>query len=202
MPGSCPASHPPSCGCCVTSTCDWRMSMAGRYEVGPACHVSISKRVFHTGFRSLSFLWEGMLVLLGLVLPAAEYRKRRQEGPSPVFFGGCSSPIANSSHVMHQLIDNIVDPQLHVVSACFGARSLRFHMTILLSCRPPLLQFSARDYLETALMPVAGSGPAVEAKNGIRSSIKSLFPDRDCATLVRPMHEEEVRATITAMPQR
>lgn len=55
-----------------------------------------------------------------------------------------------------------------------------------------LLQFSARDYLETALMPVAGSGAAVEAKNGIRASIKSLFPDRDCATLVRPMHEEAV----------
>jgi hypothetical protein len=41
-------------------------------------------------------------------------------------------------------------------------------------------------------MPVAGSGTAVEAKNGIRASIKSLFPDRDCATLVRPMHEEAV----------
>lgn len=54
------------------------------------------------------------------------------------------------------------------------------------------VQFSARDYLETALMPVGGSGPAVEAKNGIRASIKSLFPDRDCATLVRPMHDEEV----------
>lgn len=59
---------------------------------------------------------------------------------------------------------------------------------------PCLPQFSARDYLETALMPVAGAGLAVEAKNGIRASIKSLFPDRDCATLVRPMHEEEVRA--------
>jgi hypothetical protein len=41
-------------------------------------------------------------------------------------------------------------------------------------------------------MPVAGSGPAVEAKNAIRSSIKSLFPDRDCAILVRPMHDEQV----------
>lgn len=87
-----------------------------------------------------------------------------------------------------------VEQQLHVVSACFGARWLRSYTPTALSFRPPLLQFSARDYLETALMPVAGSGPAVEAKNGIRSSIKSLFPDRDCATLVRPMHEEEVRA--------
>lgn len=45
-------------------------------------------------------------------------------------------------------------------------------------------------------MPVAGTGPAVEAKNGIRASIKSLFPDRDCATLVRPMHEEEVSMSL------
>jgi hypothetical protein len=58
--------------------------------------------------------------------------------------------------------------------------------------RSLLLQFSARDYLETALMPVAGSGAAVKAKNGIRESIKSLFPDRDCVTLVRPMHQEAV----------
>ena len=47
------------------------------------------------------------------------------------------------------------------------------------------LQISAKDYLETALLPVPGSGASVEAKNSIRSSIKSLFPDRDCVTLVR-----------------
>lgn len=41
-------------------------------------------------------------------------------------------------------------------------------------------------------MPVGGVGAAVEAKNAIRTSIKSLFPDRDCATLVRPMHDEMV----------
>ncbi len=45
-------------------------------------------------------------------------------------------------------------------------------------------KISARDYLETALRPVAGSGPSVEAKNGIRTSIASLFPQRDCFTLV------------------
>lgn len=55
-----------------------------------------------------------------------------------------------------------------------------------------LLQVSPNDYLETALMPVGGVGPAVEAKNAIRTSIKSLFPERDCATLVRPMHDEQV----------
>lgn len=41
-------------------------------------------------------------------------------------------------------------------------------------------------------MPVGGLGAAVEAKNAIRTSIKGLFPDRDCATLVRPMHDERV----------
>lgn len=61
-------------------------------------------------------------------------------------------------------------------------------------------QFSARDYLETALMPVSGAGSAVEAKNGIRASIKSLFPDRDCATLVRPMHEEEALVSLDQIP--
>jgi hypothetical protein len=54
------------------------------------------------------------------------------------------------------------------------------------------LQVTPNDYLETALMPVGGVGGAVEAKNAIRTSIKSLFPDRDCATLVRPMHDELV----------
>lgn len=49
---------------------------------------------------------------------------------------------------------------------------------------------SPREYLETALSPTPGVGPAVEAKNQIRDSIKSLFPDRDCFTLVRPMHDE------------
>jgi hypothetical protein len=59
-------------------------------------------------------------------------------------------------------------------------------------------QFSASDYLETALLPVAGSGPAVAAKNAIRASIKALFPDRGCATLVRPMHDEQVCACVCA----
>ncbi len=89
---------------------------------------------------------------------------------------------------------------------------------------PP--QVTPRDYLETALQPLQGTGRAVEAKNQvrlvgvpcfvvppvinpasssyriclatphvcaarapatpqIRESIKSLFPDRDCFTLVR-----------------
>ena len=49
---------------------------------------------------------------------------------------------------------------------------------------------TARDYLETALSLVPGTGSAVEAKNAIRRSIKTLFPDRDCVTLVRPHADE------------
>ncbi|EFN59494.1 hypothetical protein CHLNCDRAFT_56782 [Chlorella variabilis] len=57
-----------------------------------------------------------------------------------------------------------------------------------------------RDYLETALQPLQGSGRAVEAKNQIRESIKSLFPDRDCFTLVRPVNDEEQLAALDTLP--
>eukprot|EP00887_Chlorella_sp_A99_P005605 scaffold1.g5605.t1 len=49
---------------------------------------------------------------------------------------------------------------------------------------------SPRDYLETALQALPGAGRAVESKNQIRESIKSLFPDRDCFTLMRPEFRE------------
>lgn len=62
-------------------------------------------------------------------------------------------------------------------------------------------QVSPRDYLEAALAPLPGSNEGVKAKNKIRESIKALFPDRDCFTLVRPvsigsvtcMHERRSR---------
>lgn len=56
-----------------------------------------------------------------------------------------------------------------------------------------------REYLETALSPTPGAGPAVEAKNQIRDSIKALFPDRDCYTLVRPMHDERALNHLDAL---
>ena len=82
--------------------------------------------------------------------------------------------------------------------------------------QPLILQSSPKDYLETALKPVPGSTPAAQAKNQvtlsvrkgacwgaclstdlspalllqIRASIKALFPNRDCFTLVRPMSDE------------
>ncbi|EFJ49543.1 hypothetical protein VOLCADRAFT_80671 [Volvox carteri f. nagariensis] len=58
-----------------------------------------------------------------------------------------------------------------------------------------------RDYLETALMPTPGKGPAVELKNMIRESIKSLFPDRDCVTLVRPVTDEEALRNLATLPR-
>ncbi|KIZ05610.1 Interferon-induced guanylate-binding protein 2 [Monoraphidium neglectum] len=60
---------------------------------------------------------------------------------------------------------------------------------------------TAREYLEAALTPVAGGGAGVDAKNAIRSSIKGLFPDRDCATLVRPMHEEQALVSLDTTPR-
>ncbi|KAI8463245.1 MAG: GBP-domain-containing protein [Monoraphidium minutum] len=51
-------------------------------------------------------------------------------------------------------------------------------------------QVSAREYLEAALSPQDGSSAAILAKNNIRASIKGLFPDRDCFTLVRPATDE------------
>lgn len=43
---------------------------------------------------------------------------------------------------------------------------------------PTRPQITPRDYLETALRPVSGTGPSVAAKNGIRASITQLFPNR------------------------
>ncbi|GBF94612.1 hypothetical protein Rsub_06727 [Raphidocelis subcapitata] len=51
-------------------------------------------------------------------------------------------------------------------------------------------KISAREYLEAALSPTDGGSEAVRDKNSIRASIKSLFPDRDCFTLVRPAADE------------
>ncbi|KAG2434077.1 hypothetical protein HXX76_007805 [Chlamydomonas incerta] len=60
---------------------------------------------------------------------------------------------------------------------------------------------SPRDYLETALMPTAGSGPAVEAKNMIRESIKCLFKERECVTLVRPVSDEAALRRLDTLPE-
>ncbi|KAI4368148.1 hypothetical protein MLD38_016738 [Melastoma candidum] len=51
-------------------------------------------------------------------------------------------------------------------------------------------RITPRDYLELALRPVQGSGRDIAAKNEIRDSIRALFPDRECYTLVRPLNDE------------
>lgn len=51
-------------------------------------------------------------------------------------------------------------------------------------------RITPRDYLELALRPVQGGGRDLAAKNEIRDSIRALFPDRECFTLVRPLNNE------------
>lgn len=52
------------------------------------------------------------------------------------------------------------------------------------------MKITPRDYLELALRPVQGSGRDIAAKNEIRDSVRALFPDRECFTLVRPLNNE------------
>lgn len=52
-------------------------------------------------------------------------------------------------------------------------------------------RITPRDYLESALQPIPGSGKAIASKNEIRNSIRALFPERDCFTLVRPLNDEK-----------
>ncbi|KAL3519832.1 hypothetical protein ACH5RR_017981 [Cinchona calisaya] len=51
-------------------------------------------------------------------------------------------------------------------------------------------KITPRDYLELALRPVQSGARDVTAKNEIRESIRALFPDRECFTLVRPLSNE------------
>ncbi|RWR89610.1 guanylate-binding protein 2 [Cinnamomum micranthum f. kanehirae] len=52
-------------------------------------------------------------------------------------------------------------------------------------------RITPRDYLELALRPMQGGGKGMAAKNEIRESIRALFPDRECFTLVRPLNNEK-----------
>ncbi|KAK2382796.1 hypothetical protein P8452_38183 [Trifolium repens] len=51
-------------------------------------------------------------------------------------------------------------------------------------------KITPRDYLELALRSVQGKQKDIDAKNQIRESIRALFPDRECFTLVRPLNNE------------
>ncbi|CAN6336811.1 unnamed protein product [Urochloa humidicola] len=61
-------------------------------------------------------------------------------------------------------------------------------------------KITPRDYLELALRPVQGGGRDVSAKNAIRESIRALFPDRECFTLVRPVNNEKDLQRLDQLP--
>ncbi|KAL1537835.1 guanylate-binding protein 2-like isoform X1 [Salvia divinorum] len=61
-------------------------------------------------------------------------------------------------------------------------------------------RITPRDYLELALRPVQGGGRDVSAKNEIRESIRALFPDRECYTLVRPLSNENDLQRLDQIP--
>ncbi|GKV36776.1 hypothetical protein SLEP1_g44870 [Rubroshorea leprosula] len=61
-------------------------------------------------------------------------------------------------------------------------------------------KITPRDYLEIALRPVQGSGKDIAAKNEIRDSIRALFPDRECFTLVRPVNNEKELQMLEQLP--
>eukprot|EP00250_Pteridium_aquilinum_P003918 c14182_g1_i1 orf=303-3524(+) len=62
------------------------------------------------------------------------------------------------------------------------------------------IRISPRDYLEAALQPISGDGKPIAAKNEIRDSIRALFPDRDCFTLVRPLNSERDLQRLDQIP--
>ncbi|KAL6567382.1 hypothetical protein OROGR_001050 [Orobanche gracilis] len=61
-------------------------------------------------------------------------------------------------------------------------------------------KITPRDYLEIALRPVQEDGRDVSAKNEIRESIRALFPDRECFTLVRPLSNENDLQRLDQIP--
>ncbi|KAG2424409.1 hypothetical protein HXX76_014618 [Chlamydomonas incerta] len=61
-------------------------------------------------------------------------------------------------------------------------------------------QLTVRDYMEEVLRELPGAGEAVRSKNQMRASIKSLFPERDCHALVRPMLDESRLARMDSLP--
>jgi len=61
-------------------------------------------------------------------------------------------------------------------------------------------RITPRDYLEIALRPLDGNGKDISSKNEIRESIRSLFPDRECFTLVRPLNNENELQRLDQIP--
>jgi len=58
---------------------------------------------------------------------------------------------------------------------------------------------TSREYLERALRPQV-SGRQLEQKNRIRQVLSTVFPRRDCETLVRPVLDEKELQQLTSVP--
>ena len=50
---------------------------------------------------------------------------------------------------------------------------------------------TSRDYLNHALEDQKGMSKDVFKKNAVRRMLRTIFPEKDCVTLVRPIAEEE-----------
>ncbi|GMH05476.1 hypothetical protein Nepgr_007316 [Nepenthes gracilis] len=61
----------------------------------------------------------------------------------------------------------------------------------------PTFVWLLRDFY---LEPVQGGGKDLAAKNEIRESIRALFPDRECFTLVRPLNNESELQRLDQIP--
>ncbi|XP_074572978.1 uncharacterized protein LOC141829417 [Curcuma longa] len=61
-------------------------------------------------------------------------------------------------------------------------------------------KITPRDYLEIALRPMQDGGRDLLSRNEIRESIRSLFPDRECFTLVRPLNNENDLRRLDQIP--
>ena len=59
---------------------------------------------------------------------------------------------------------------------------------------------TAKQYLEEALAFQKGSSEIVEEKNRVRKLLKHFFTDRDCATLVRPVEDENNIQNLSKLP--
>ena len=59
---------------------------------------------------------------------------------------------------------------------------------------------TSKQYLETSLLPQRGSSDNVEMKNRIRRVITSVFSERDCFPLVRPLEDEKAIQSLQSVP--
>jgi hypothetical protein len=59
---------------------------------------------------------------------------------------------------------------------------------------------SPKQYLESALTPQKGTSDNIELKNRIRRVITSVFNERDCFPLIRPLEDEKAIQTLQEVP--